>query len=200
MKNFRLIAVSLMFAAIFAVSASAQTATKIALINSAAFENDTAGVTKMLNERKKLDAEFTPIENELKTLQTSIQTLNTELRTIQGQINALAAQADPSKLQATYAQKYGELEDKSREFKFKEEAAKARYARREQVLMAPIMQDIGKAMQDYSKSKGYTVIFDAAKLYNAGVLLAWDETTDVTADFIKFYNARPATATTTTTK
>lgn len=198
MKNFRLIAVSLMFAAIFAVSASAQTATKIALINSAAFENDTAGVTKMLNERKKLDAEFTPIENELKTLQGQIQALQNELRTIQTQINALAAQADPSKLQAAYAQKYGELEDKSREFKFKEEAAKAKYARREQVLMGPIMQDIGKAMQDYSKSKGYTVIFDAAKLYNAGVLLAWDETTDVTADFIKFYNARPATATTTT--
>lgn len=200
MKNFRLIAVSLLFAALFAVSTSAQTAQKFALINSAAFESDTGGVTKMLNERKKLDTEFTPIENELKKIQASIQTLQNELRTIQSQITGLGDKGDSSKLQASYAQKYGELEDTSREFKFKEEAAKARYARREQVLMAPLMQDIGKAMQEYGKSKGYSMIFDAAKLYNAGVLLQWDETTDVTADFIKFYNARPATAATTTTK
>lgn len=197
MKNFRLIAVSLMFAALLAVSVSAQTATKIGLINTAAFENETGGITKMINERKKLDAEFVPVENELKTIQGQIQTLNNDLRTLQGQLNATTVPVNEVQLRATYAQKYGELEDKSREFKFKEESAKAKYARREQILMAPIMQDIGKAMQEYGKAKGYMMILDVAKLYNAGAILMWEDTSDVTADFIKFYNARPATTTTT---
>ena len=197
MKNIRLIAVSLMFAAIFAVSASAQTATKIALLNSTAFESDPGGITKIINEMKKIELEFKPIQTELQTMQGQIRTLNTDLTNIQNQINALGAAADASKLQATYSQKYGELEDKTREYKYKEEAAKAKYARREQVGMAPIYQDISKAMQEYGKAKGYTLVLDLAKLYNANAIWYWEDATDVTADFIKFYNARPATATTT---
>lgn len=197
MKNLRFIAVSLMFTAIFAVSAIAQTAPKIALLNSAAFENEPGGITRMITERKKLDAEFKPVETELQTLQGQIRTLNTELNTIQNQINALGANADASKLQASYAQKYGEADDKAREYKYKEEAARARYARREQVLFAPIYQDISKAMGEYSKAKGYTLVLDLAKLYNASAIWYWDDATNVTDDFIKFYNARPTPTTTT---
>lgn len=196
MKNIRLIAVSLMFAAIFAVSASAQTATKIALLNSTAFESDPGGITKIINEVKKIELEFKPLTTELQTMQGQIRTLNTDLTNLQNQINALGA-ADVSKLQAAYSQKYGELEDKSREYKYKEETVKAKYARREQVGMAPIYQDLSKAMQEYSKAKGYTLVLDLAKLYNANAIWYWEDATDVTADFIKFYNARPATATTT---
>ena len=155
MKNFRLIAVSLMLAAIFAVSASAQIAPKIALLNSAAFESDPGGITKIINEMKKIDLEFKPLTTELQTMQGQIRTLNTDLTNLQNQINALVATADASKLQAAYSQKYGELEDKSREYKYKEETVKAKYARREQVGMAPIYQDLSKAMQEYSKAKGY---------------------------------------------
>jgi hypothetical protein len=63
------------------------------------------------------------------------------------------------------------------------------------------MQDIGRAVNDYAKQKGFTVIFDIAK-DDSGLLLAiGDEKIDVTKDFITFYNARPAaTATTATPK
>ena len=63
------------------------------------------------------------------------------------------------------------------------------------------MQDIGKAVNDFAKQKGYTLILDIAK-DQAGFLLAvGDEKIDITKDFITFYNARPAaTATTATPK
>src|SRR6185436_7681947 len=85
-------------------------------------------------------------------------------------------------------------------YKFKQDDLKVRYERREQILLGPILLDIGKAMQDYQKQKAFAVLLDASKLFNAGVLLAWDDVTDVTVDFIKFYNARPATAAVTPVK
>lgn len=54
------------------------------------------------------------------------------------------------------------------------------------------MQDISKALQEYAKQKGYAVIFDAAKLEDAGLIVGiGDEKVDVTKDFIAFYNTRP---------
>lgn len=197
MKNFRLIAVSLMFAAILAVSASAQTATKIALMNTNAFEDEKAGITKMVNGRKALDTEFKVLDADLKTLGTQILTLQNELKTLETQIkaaqSAAAIPANLNQLQTSFNQKYDEFDKKSREYKFKEETGKASYQRREQTVMGPIMEDVGKAMEEYGKAKGFTIVLDVAKLYNAGAILWWEPTTDVTADFIKFYNARPAT-------
>ncbi len=52
-------------------------------------------------------------------------------------------------------------------------------------------------MQEFAKQKGYALILDAANLDKAGLLLAFDEKYNITAEFITFYNARPAgTATT----
>ena len=197
MKNFRLIAVSLMFAAIFAISASAQAnPAKIALINTAAFENQ-GGITKMINARKTVDDEFkTPI-GELTKLDTEMKTLQKDLQSLQQQLN-INTVANRDTLQTQFNTKYAELERKSREYKFKAEDVKVAYQRRENTVMGPIMEDVGKAMEEYCKAKGFTMMWDLAKLYNAGVILYWENTSDVTADFIKFYNARPATATTTT--
>jgi hypothetical protein len=86
-----------------------------------------------------------------------------------------------------------------REYKFKEDDIKVRYQRREQIVLGPILLDIGKAMQDYQKQKAFTLLLDGTKLFSAGILLAWEDTTDVTGDFVKFYNTRPATTAAVTT-
>lgn len=204
MKTFRLFAASLFIAAIFAVSAFAQTAGKIGLINTAAFDDDKAGITKFITGRKSLDTEFKKDFDDLNSIANRIQTLEKELAALEQQIKAAANNTGvPVKtdaLQASYNTKYDEYTKLGREFKFKQDDTKARYERREQVVLGPIMLDIGNAMGEYQKQKAYTILLDATKLYNAGVLLAWDSTTDVTTDFIKFYNARPATAVNTTTK
>ncbi|MEP6902148.1 MAG: OmpH family outer membrane protein [Actinomycetota bacterium] len=197
MRTFRLIAVSAVFAAIFAVSAFAQTAAgKIGLINTQAFDDDKVGITKYVAGLNSIEAEFKPTFAELQTLGTKIQALEKELKDLQ------AKAQDPKNTvpinQATVTAKAEEYDKLTREFKFKQEDAKARYERRELAVMGPIRQDIGNAIQEFTKKNGYMLMLDIAKLDGAGVLLGLDETADVTKQFIVFYNARPATTATVT--
>jgi Skp family chaperone for outer membrane proteins len=199
MKTFRLIAAAFFIAAIFSASAFAQAANKIGLINTAAFEDEKAGITKFINGRKSLNLEFKTELDALGVLYTRIGNLEKEIVALETQIKA--AQANPQvpispTLQTSYSTKADEYGKLGREYKFKQDDLKVRYERREQVLLGPILLDIGKAIQDYQKQKAYAVLFDATKLFQAGVLLAWDDVTDVTVDFIKFYNTRPAAAVT----
>jgi Skp family chaperone for outer membrane proteins len=204
MKTVRLIAATIFFAAIFAVSAFSQVAVnKIGLIDTGRFEDEkSGGITKFIAGRKSLDLEFKRELDELNSLYIRIGTLEKELVALETQITA--ARANPQvpispTLQTTYSTKADEYGKVGREYKFKQEELKERYGRREQVVLGPILLDIGKAMQEYQKQKAFSMLLDATKLFQAGVLLAWDDMTDVTVDFIKFYNARPATAAVKTT-
>jgi len=191
MKTFRLIAV-FAFAAIFAVSTFAQTAPayKIGVINTAAFDADKVGIAKYVTAANSLETEFKPVMSELQTMATRLQALEAELRKAQeARTNPGVPVAGGANLQA----KADEYEKLGRELKFKQEDAKARYERREQVVLAPIRQDIGNAIQEFTKKNGYALILDAAKLDGAGLLLGFDEKYDVTKEFITFYNSRPAT-------
>jgi Skp family chaperone for outer membrane proteins len=67
-------------------------------------------------------------------------------------------------------------------------------------VLGPILQEIGKAMQDFANQKGYDLILDLSKLDGAAMILAYNPAkADVTKDFITFFNARPATAATAAT-
>jgi len=90
------------------------------------------------------------------------------------------------------------IQDLETSIKRKQEDAKAKYERRQEVVVGPIYADIGKALNDYAKTKGFSVILDGAKLEQAGVLLGFDDKYDITKDFITFYNARPGSATAST--
>ena len=210
MKTFRLIAATFLFAAIFAVSAFAQAVQtpvgKVGVINTFAFD-DKAGIAKYTTAMNSLDAEFKKDFDELQALYTRIQNLEKELGGLQTQIQnasnttGTTVPINTTQLQTTYTTKADEYGKLGREYKFKQDDAKARYERRRQVVMGPILQDIGKAMQEFAKQKGFAMILDGAKLEEAGILLAFDEKYDATKEFITFYNTRPATtAVTTTTK
>lgn len=196
MKTFRSIAVGFVFAAIFVVSAFAQaqpTATKIGIINTAAFD-DKAGITKYVNAANILEKEFLPVDTELKTMAGKIQALQDEIKKYQ---DILAGGGKIPISDSAVNAKVEEYDKLTREFKFKQEGAKKDYERREIQVLGPIRQDIGKAMQEFAKQKGYAFILDAANLDKAGLLLAFDDKYNVTTEFITFYNARPAgTATT----
>jgi hypothetical protein len=57
-----------------------------------------------------------------------------------------------------------------------------------------------KAIQEFTKQKGYGLVLDAARLDAAQLILGYDEAkVDVTKEFIAFYNARPATTAAATT-
>ena len=199
MKTFRLFVAASVFAALFAISAFAQTqpAAKIGLINTMAFDDAKEGITKYVTAMNTLETQFKPDNTALQTLATRIQTLQKEIETFQKQIQDGKVPVD----QKTVNAKVEEYDKLVREYKFKEEDAKVRLQRAEQTTLGPLQQDIGKAIQEFAKQKGYTIILDVAKLGNAGLILAiGDEKADITKEFITFYNARPATASTTATK
>lgn len=195
MKTFRLIAASIFFAAIFAVSTFAQVTPtgKVGLINTLAFDIDKGGINKYVTAMNSLESEFKKDGDDLLIIANRIQALEKEIKTIEGQLNSTAP-VNKDQLQTSYNTKVDEYGKLGREFKFKQDDAKARFERRRQVVMGPIMADIYKAMGEFAKAKGFSVILDGAKLEEAGVLLAiGDEKIDATKDFITFYNARPAT-------
>ena len=194
MKTLRLFAVSIFFAAMFTVSAFAQAGgSKIAVINTRAFDGDKpgTGITKYVSGMNTLDAEFKPVDAEIQALVTRYNSLANEIKGLQ------AAPSPNQTLIRTKADEYSKLE---RDIKFKQEDAKARYQSRYNAVMGPVLQDIGKAMQDFAKQKGFSLLLDAAKLDEAGLVLAYDPTTDATKDFITFFNARPAATAATTPK
>ena len=195
MKKISLFLAGLVFALVVAGSAFAQTPSqvKIGIINTYDFGDEKGGITKYINVVKSLNAEFTPAQLELETVQKKFSTLAKEIQTLREQANSGKIPID----EKAFGAKVEEAERLQRDIKFKQEDGKARYERRQQAVISPVMQDIGRALNEYARQKGYTLIFDVAK-DEVGLLLAiGDEKIDVTKDFITFYNARPAATATT---
>jgi Skp family chaperone for outer membrane proteins len=199
MKRFSFIAAGFVFAAITAVSAFAQTPAqstvpfKMAVINTTAFDA-TDGITRYATAMNALEAEFKPIQTELTTMANKLNALGVEIKKLEDTAAAGTVPIDQKMAQG----KVEEYQNLELAIKRKQEDAKARAARREPQVMGPIRVEIGKALQDYAKQKGFALILDAAKLDGAGLILAFDEArVDVTKDFITFFNARPATTATT---
>jgi Skp family chaperone for outer membrane proteins len=195
MRKFNIAAVGLLFAAVFAVSAFAQAqssaAGRIGLVDTGAFMEDKpgAGIPKLKAAVNTLNAEFKSVNDELTTLGTQYQQKVDEYNKLK---NSTVPAGDlDSKASA--------IQDLETTIKRKQEDAKAKYERRQDAVVGPVYADIGKAMNDYAKSKGFAIILDGAKLEQAGVLLGFDDKYDITKDFITFYNARPATASTAAT-
>ena len=202
MKTLRLIAVSFVFAAIFAISAVAQTTTattgKVYVINTYLFSDQKEGITKFVNASKTLETEMAPRYKELDTLATQATALAKEIQTLRDQ---LAANPKAPINQADVQAKADKFQQMQIDYKRKEEDVKQAVEKRGQTLLNPIRADIFKVMQEFAKAKSYPIILDLAKMDEANIILAiGDEKVDVTKEFIAFYNARPATAATTATK
>lgn len=193
MNFIRSIAAIMFFVAVFAVSTFAQTAgataagsgMKVAIIDSGAFGDEKAGISRYVSAMKALDTQFAPRRTELQTMQTQLQKAAQELETLSKQT---AAPVDPN----TLITKRDAAQKLEVDIKRKAEDAQAAYQVAFAKAAQPLFTDIGKAIQEYAKQKGYTMILDAAKDQNGMILYIDPQAADVTADFIKFYNARPA--------
>lgn len=184
MTKFRFAAFVFLIAIVFSVSTFAQpaAAAKIGFINSEAFYDEKAGVTKLINALKQLEREFAPKNQELTGLNTRLGTIATELQIMQ---KLPAAQFN----QVAFNTKREEGESVKREFEYKKTVAENDVAKRRGALIGPISQEIGKAIDEYAKKNGYSVILDPSKLSEA--MLHYAEGADSTKDFITFFNAKP---------
>lgn len=198
MKVFRIFFAVLFITVLSAVSIFAQTSaqtdvsTKLAVINTAAFGDTKAGINKYTAAMNKLVEEFKSPNNELEAMGTRYENLRKEIEGLQEQASKPNSPIPQPAVQAKI-EEYGKL---GRDIKFKQEDLQARSQSRYNAVMAPVIQDIAKAIQDYAKQRGFALIFDGAKLEESGLLIGMgDNKVDVTKDFIVFYNARPAGAT-----
>lgn len=193
MKNIGLFAAAVLLTVFCGTFASAQPAapapTKIGWIDTGAFGDDKEGIVKYINAYKALANEAKPRETELIGIQTKIQNISKELQQMQQNT------AVPIDEKAALAKK-DEGERLSRELEFKKKEYDAFVQKRGGEILGPVNQDIGKAIGEFGKQKGYLAIFDIDKLAQAGAILHLETSANVTKEFITFYNARQAGAAT----
>ena len=195
MKRITLLAVSFVFAAVFAVSTFAQagaqpSATKIGWLDTGTFADEKEGVTRYVAGLKALDAEMKPKVIALQTIQAKLKTISDDLAKMQANPNV------PVDQKAAQA-KQDEGQKLQRDFDHDKKDYDAAVERRSGEVLGPISNDISKAIQDYAKAKGYAVVLDINALAQQNAILALDATANITKDFITYYNARPATTATT---
>lgn len=193
MKKFGFVAAVLAIVMISGTAAFAQVQPgKIGWVDTGAFGDEKEGIVKYVNAYKALANEAKPRETELVGIQTKIQTIASDLQKMQANT---AVPIDPKAASA----KQDEGERLSRELEFKKKEYDAWVQKRGGEILGPINQDIGKALADFGKQKGYIAILDIDKLAQAGAILHLDATANITKEFIVFYNARPVGAATAST-
>lgn len=207
MKLFRTIAASAFFAAMTVVTANAQAPAagrpaagappaaaraaapggpiadgKVAIIDTAAFADPKAGVTRLVRAFDVVDREFKPRRDEIVQLKTRYDQIVSDINTTKGVSDEKALQA-----------KADQAESLKSDIERKQQDGQRAIDKRIKELTEPIYQDISTALQAYAKSRGVTVLFDASKM--AGVMFVVNDTIDITEGFIAEYNQRnPATA------
>ncbi len=186
MPKFRTILSSVIFVIFFSISLCAQTAPpKSVLINTAAFFDEKAGITKLLAAQKQINGEFAAKIKAFQNDGAKIQAIAIEIQNLQKQPVTQA-------IQSAMAAKQDEGESLQRNVEFRKTELEAEMSKRREALIGPISFDIGKAISDFGKKNGYGAIFDASKLAESGALLFVADSVDITKDFISYYNARAA--------
>ncbi|MBX3266141.1 MAG: OmpH family outer membrane protein [Acidobacteria bacterium] len=197
MKKVLFLAVTLVFAGVFAAPALAQGNTaaaggaKMGWIDTRFFGDEKEGIKRLTAAYTALEREAQPKEQELVGIQNRLQTIATEIDNFR---KAAAAPNAPPINAKTITDKQDEAARLQREGEFKKKEYDAFIEKRSNELLGPINQDIVRQISEFAKQKGYSVVFDISKMAEAGAILHLDPTADITKEFITFYNARPATA------
>ena len=188
MRLFRISVAAIVFAA-FAILAYTQTRpaatpatpanrpaaapANIAVIDSSAFSDEKAGISRVMAAMKALETKFQPLSNELKGMRDRLNAMRSDIdkkRTIQDQ--------------RTTAQQVEAAEALELQIKRKAEDAQASYQRDSVAALDPLQKDIAKALTEYSQAKGISLLIDR----NRVPLIYAAPTLDITKDFIADYN------------
>ncbi|HEX4950886.1 MAG TPA: OmpH family outer membrane protein [Blastocatellia bacterium] len=154
---------------------------KIAIINSSLFESDIAELKVKL---EALSAELDPKRKEIETEQNEYNRIKNDIQTKGGTVTAQVR--DQWVEQATELEK--RIKRKAEDY---EALAQKRLGESTQATYGKISEALSK----YASSKGIAVVIDGVVAQQQRFLLWALPTTDITADFIKEYNAKnPAPA------
>ena len=163
---------------------------KIAYVNTEAFDNEQGGILRFVNTIKTLQREFKPKQDELQGIQTKLRQVATDIENLN---------KAPVVAPATIQSKQEDGERLQREFEYKQKDYDALWQKRYREVIGPVSADIGKELDVFRKDHGITMILDVTKLLPA--ILSAKEEMDITGAFIAYYNAKnPAPASSTTPK
>ena len=185
MKAFRIIVAAVAFVA-FTIIVQTQTRpapapTNIAIIDSAAFSDEKAGIARVMVAMQGIEARFQPVRAELRTMRERLATMRSDLQK--------KRQVQDPKLTAQQAEAADRLEI---DIKRKAEDAQTNYKKESLAAIEPLQKDIGTALTAYAQSRGITLLIDA----NQVPIIYAAASVDVTKDFIADYNrTHPAGAT-----
>ncbi len=181
MKKILIRTAVIIFAFLATVRSEAQTAAtaplKLAMIDSYLFQDQAAGVKKLLDIQKALDAEFKVKLDELRQLQGKFEQVsrNEEKATTPAEKNKLAEEK-------------GKL---MREYNFKKEQFESEFQKKQEARMNPLRSNMQKLMQQWCREKGFTAMLDLSK-DEAGMVLYVEESiiNKTTLDLIAYLNAK----------
>ena len=179
MKLFRIAIAALAFAA-FTILAQTQTQTRpagapanIAVIDSSAFSDEKAGITRVMSAMQQIETKFTPLRTELRNMRERLNTMRADIQKKRAIQDA-----------RTTAQQTEEADRLEVEIKRKAEDAQTSYQKESLAALDPLQKDIGNALTQYAQSRGITLLIDVNRvpiIYAASSL-------DITRDFINEYN------------
>lgn len=154
-------------------------ATKMGFIDTQVFIDEKNGITRLVAVLQQVNREFKPRQDKIVAMQNDIQKRTTDLQTLSN-----SSVVDPVKLNAQAE----ELEQKKKELTREQEDAQAAYQQRQIAVAEPLQDEIGKAIDDFAAKRGITVMLNASVLGQSILYVA--PGVDLTADFIKDFNAR----------
>ena len=151
----------------------------VAVIDSSEFSDEKAGIARVMNAMKQIEAKYTPLRTEIVGMRDRLSTLRADIQKKQ-------AIQDP-KMTQQQAEEADRLEI---QIKRKAEDAQASYQKESLAVLDPLQKDIGQALTAYAQSKGISLLIDLNRvpvIYSAPSL-------DITKEFIAEYNrTHPAT-------
>ncbi len=199
MRPVRYTIAAVVFAALTIISAQAQTPTRpapaggapqpaatgtirIAVIDTGAFSDDKAGIGRVVNAVKQVEAQFQPQRTELQGMQERYNTLTAD-------IQKKSAVQDPK----VTAQQTDQAEQLQLQIKRKAEDAQVAYQKRMGDVLDPLQQDVYTALQGFAQARGISLIIDLNRNHSPVIFAA--DSVDITKEFITEYNrTHPATA------
>src|SRR5216684_2867234 len=160
---------------------------KVAVIFSEAFQDPKSGIARFNATLNKLNSEFADRQKRIDDIAAKVKQLPDEITKLQQQ----AAKGTPIAPQTIQA-KIDQLDQLKKQGQRETEDAQAAYERRRQELFGPLQDEVGKALDQFARTRGITIVLDGSQVQ--GILYAADGL-DITKAFISDYNAKnPATA------
>jgi len=186
MNTLRLTILALVFTTFLSISAMSQTGRSV-YVNTTVFYEDKVGITKLVTATKQIETDFAVRIKELRDGPAKLEAINRELENL--------SKLPPAQFnQTAYAAKREEGETLQRDLTYKKEDLERAIAKRRDQVVGPISREIGTAIDEFGAKNGYVAILDLSKMGESGALLFLAPASDVTKEFIQFFNARPATA------